>query len=673
MVTTYFHIPSIYNITHVRAMALASYKSDLVTHLNLKKDQEIQLVEVSDDWSWAVDFTGKSGWVPSTQLRISETPATQSDISRLRLTITLRIGDKLKKIDYLGHPEQTFFTSQEFAAFENVDWSSTLSIVLKDDDNTISVYEEPLASMKDQANEGVYFKTLKSGLKGNFASCLMLIRVSNSLEALQSMNSDYDMPGVAESYVDPELMPGEVIATSAKTQGACGNIILDGMLYLTNARLIFISSSIYSNVLSCPLLCIENTETVQGTFKVMTKDLRAIEYSISSQEQAKIFSEKFGQQIGMFFCISHYLALTNPQPYGWGVYDPEREFMRLGVLESNLFRICELNTDYELCDTYPSILIQPVTVPDTQLEKISKFRSKNRIPTLCWYGKGAGLYRSSQPLVGFFSSRCRDDEDYMLKSRIKYIIDARPKINARANKVSGKGYEHQSHYPHCKIIFANIHNIHKVRESFESLVELFGRDDDFFLMVQNSRWLHYIKAILSAAKIAADLLYYEKASVLVHCSDGWDRTPEITSLAQLLLDPFYRSFHGFQVLLAKEWLAFGHRFRERIQGTEKSPVFIQFLDSIHQVLSQFPNEFQFNSKYLLFLASALYSGKYGTFMSDCEKTSQDFQGRTLSAFSEDSAEFLNSNYSPSQIEILPLKVGLRYMKLWEYHFQWQII
>mmetsp|Transcript_2508 Transcript_2508/g.2316 ORF Transcript_2508/g.2316 Transcript_2508/m.2316 type:complete len:91 (-) Transcript_2508:21-293(-) len=90
-------------------------------------------------------------------------------------------------------------------------------------------------------------------------------------------------------------------------------------------------------------------------------------------------------------------------------------------------------------------------------------------------------------------------------------------------------------------------------------------------------------------------------------------------------------------------------------------------------MSQFPNEFQFNSKYLLFLASALYSGKYGTFMSDCEKTSQDFQGRTLSAFSEDSAEFLNSNYSPSQIEILPLKVGLRYMKLWEYHFQWQII
>jgi len=39
-------------------------------------------------------------------------------------------------------------------------------------------------------------------------------------------------------------------------------------------------------------------------------------------------------------------------------------------------------------------------------------------------------------------------------------------------------------------------------------------------------------------------------SVLTHCSDGWDRTSQMVSLAEMILDPYYRTFEGFQVCLA---------------------------------------------------------------------------------------------------------------------------
>jgi myotubularin-related protein 1/2 len=53
-------------------------------------------------------------------------------------------------------------------------------------------------------------------------------------------------------------------------------------------------------------------------------------------------------------------------------------------------------------------------------------------------------------------------------------------------------------------------------------------------------------------------------SVLVHCSDGWDRTSQLSALGQILLDPYYRTFVGFRSLIEKDFCSFGHMFDKRI-------------------------------------------------------------------------------------------------------------
>lgn len=45
----------------------------------------------------------------------------------------------------------------------------------------------------------------------------------------------------------------------------------------------------------------------------------------------------------------------------------------------------------------------------------------------------------------------------------------------------------------------------------------------------------------------AELVQKHKSSVLIHCTDGWDRTAQLSALAMLMLDPYYRTIKGLEV------------------------------------------------------------------------------------------------------------------------------
>ena len=103
------------------------------------------------------------------------------------------------------------------------------------------------------------------------------------------------------------------------------------------------------------------------------------------------------------------------------------------------------------------------------------------------------------------------------------------------------------------------------------------------------KWFRLLEAILRGATLACEGLLKNGQSVLIHCSDGWDRTSQIVSLVQMLIDPAARTMRGFAALVEKDWRSTGHQFAKRsghtaekgnMDDSQRAPIFIQVLFAI---------------------------------------------------------------------------------------------
>ncbi|CAM9414609.1 unnamed protein product, partial [Choristocarpus tenellus] len=109
------------------------------------------------------------------------------------------------------------------------------------------------------------------------------------------------------------------------------------------------------------------------------------------------------------------------------------------------WRLTGLNQWYELCQTYPSLIVVPAGMSNGQVEAVARFRSEQRMPVLCW-GKrtdSTSIWRSSQPKIGMSRASCTEDEQMLAHlaaaspTRILPIVDCRPRTSATANFATG--------------------------------------------------------------------------------------------------------------------------------------------------------------------------------------------------------------------------------------------
>eukprot|EP01012_Entosiphon_sulcatum_P014936 TRINITY_DN19966_c0_g1_i1.p1 TRINITY_DN19966_c0_g1~~TRINITY_DN19966_c0_g1_i1.p1 ORF type:complete len:937 (-),score=103.03 TRINITY_DN19966_c0_g1_i1:3-2813(-) len=402
--------------------------------------------------------------------------------------------------------------------------------------------------------------------------------------------------------------------------------------------------------------------------------------------------------------------------------DRQVSALRKGIPETasrNLFRVIPTpasltsgpdasvaaNPGYSL----PPYIIVPSAVDDATVRDAMLFRSRGRIPSISWIHPttGAVLGRSSMPRTGLLRNSSVSDERLLQTFIFEnnwaqtpaiigcetnppnfypaclWFVDCRGQVAASANMTKGGGYENVKQYPNSKILFLGLENIHSITRSFRKLRKLFAASNTtadgaptlkegtagFLGLVEDSQWLLHIQRIIWGAVKVVDLLE-GGSSVLVHCTDGWDRTPQVVTLTMLLLDPFYRTFEGFIRLVDREWLQHGHKFghrcsngalsssttgddtwedweeepssKDKEKGEEKekveerSPIFVQWLDAVHQVMLQFPQAFEFTPALLCELADHCYSCRYGTFLGNCatERLRHDLRNNTWSIWTD---------------------------------------
>uniref|UniRef100_A0A8C2A6C3 Myotubularin related protein 4 n=1 Tax=Cyprinus carpio TaxID=7962 RepID=A0A8C2A6C3_CYPCA len=267
----------------------------------------------------------------------------------------------------------------------------------------------------------------------------------------------------------------------------------------------------------------------------------------------------------------------------------EVEVKRMGFDMQNAWRVSDINNNYKLCSSYPQKLLVPVWITDKELESVASFRSWKRIPVVVYRHQrnGAVIARCSQPEISWWGWRNTEDE-YLVTSIAKasqldagpracrtrgdgpdsydsdfdssltgcpapdassaaqklLILDARSYTAAVANRAKGGGCECEEYYPNCEVMFMGMANIHSIRNSFQSLRAVCSQIPDpgnWLSALESTRWLQHLSVMLKAASLVCSAVEREGRPVLVHCSDGWDRTPQIVALAKILLDPFYRT------------------------------------------------------------------------------------------------------------------------------------
>nr|XP_046153163.1 myotubularin-related protein 5-like isoform X1 [Oncorhynchus gorbuscha] len=310
--------------------------------------------------------------------------------------------------------------------------------------------------------------------------------------------------------------------------------------------------------------------------------------------------------------------------------------------------------------------------------------------------RGSGRLSAYNPEVGNRLSSKESPQPNGGPSEALFLRQQRAYLYIIGDKTQLKGGK-QDLFQQWEVVPIEVCDVRQVKNSFKKLIKACVPSSatsepsmTFHRCLQESEWMCLLHRVLQVSVLVVELLD-TGSSVMVSLEDGWDVTTQVVSLVQLLSDPYYRTFDGFRLLVEKEWLSFGHRFSHRgaqtlaSQSSGFTPVFLQFLDCVHQIHLQFPMEFEFSQYYLKFLAYHYVSNRFRTFLLD-----SDYERIELGVLYEEKGErknpqvcksvwdyidrlnkktpiFFNYMFSPEDEEVLRPYSFISNLKVWDFY------
>ncbi|GFT43789.1 myotubularin-related protein 10-A [Nephila pilipes] len=469
---------------------------------------------------------------------------------------------------------------------------------------------------------------------------------SASINSSESKFEDEeDLYAKEAPYPEPALLPGEVVISQAEnilkfnTQSEL-NKGISGLLICTNFKLSFLTAENFPSnlhqknaLLGENDICLINIDAVYHVnngkrkklsvsctsanieiIEVHCKDFRIYTFSFkfSPQHQRPVINtiihHAFVPRINLLFAFDY----KQPSPFSEESENHSLLFTRSCDWEAELerckcpgWRVTLANEKFLLCESLPECFAVPSILLDMNLNKTAPHFTGHRVPTWSWgTSSGASIVRMAALDANISDSRQKD-----------VMVDAISRASPRQLPV--RIFDLDELCPSVKDVqnsFLKLRDLCMLSTSHE----FWEKDNNYLTHLDSTKWLLYISFCLNTALEAAACLL-DNTTVIFSEHEGRDLNAVLSSLVQIMLDPVYRTFSGFELLIQKEWVALGHPFTERHRlvcgsESEESPIFLLFLDCIWQLTEQCPAVFEFSETYLTSLWDSCRISLFDTFL-----------------------------------------------------------